>query len=453
MASIAQLKNGLKRIDFYDGAGERKSIRIGKMSMRDAEKIQTKIEELNAAKINGNSLPTDVAVWLADRPTKFYEKLVRVDLAEPRADVVNLEPFIDEYVSKQTFAQPSSKDTWRQGKLALIEFFGPDKPLAEITPGLADDFKANLQNSTIRRGKNKGKKIASMTARNRMDFAKKIFRAAFRHKLIASNPFDEMTIETTMPDMARFVTTEETEKLLDACPNQDWRTIVALARWGGLRCPSEVLSLKLSDIDWERNRILVTSPKTAHHPGKDTRTIPLFAELREPLLAASEAAPEGAIYVVDEKYRRQAWGPRGWRSTKLRTTFEKIVARAGLVQWSRLFHNLRASRQTELQEIYPSHVVCAWLGNSEKIARKHYLKVTDGHFAKATGDQVEPQEKAQRKAQRYSALPRGTAYLGATQKRENPERNENQLDRCAVVSKCDTSVPTRRWRAGPNQQR
>ena len=281
-----------------------------------------------------------------------------------------------------------------------------------------------------------------------MDFAKKIFRAAFRHKLISANPFDEMRIEATMPDMARFVTTEETEKLLDACPSQSWRTIVALCRWGGLRCPSEVLSLKLSDIDWEHNRILITSPKTAHHPGKDTRTMPLFAELREPLLAACEAAQEGAVYVVDECHRKQAMGPRGWRNMKLRATFEKIVARAGLVQWPRLFHNLRASRQTELQETYPSHVVCAWMGNSEKIAIKHYLKVTDAHFAKATGDFPEPQEKAQR----YSALPRGSACLGVTRNSENPEKNDNSLDRCTNVSKYGTSAPILRWRAPLNRQ-
>jgi len=40
--------------------------------------------------------------------------------------------------------------------------------------------------------------------------------------------------------------------------------------------------------------------------------------------------------------------------------------------------NLRSSPQTELAEIFPSHVVCAWLGNSEDVAKKHYYyHVTD----------------------------------------------------------------------------
>ena len=34
-------------------------------------------------------------------------------------------------------------------------------------------------------------------------------------------------------------------------------------------------------------------------------------------------------------------------------------------------------------ETFPAHVVCARIGNSEAIAKKHYLQVTDDHFARA----------------------------------------------------------------------
>ena len=34
-------------------------------------------------------------------------------------------------------------------------------------------------------------------------------------------------------------------------------------------------------------------------------------------------------------------------------------------------------------EIDPAHVVCGWIGNSEAVALKHYLQVTDAHFEKA----------------------------------------------------------------------
>ena len=53
----------------------------------------------------------------------------------------------------------------------------------------------------------------------------------------------------------------------------------------------------------------------------------------------------------------------------------------GLFAWPDLLKNLRKTRQTELTNHFPQHVVCAWLGNSEKVAEQHYLHVTDGHMA------------------------------------------------------------------------
>ena len=238
--------------------------------------------------------------------------------------------------------------------------------------------------------------LSSMTIRKRLQFAKKVFRAAARAKLIDENPFDDVKIEAAAPDRKHFIGPADVKKLLDACPSHDWRLIVALARWGGLRCPSEVLSLTWAGVHWpdataatsrdQNGWMQVTSPKTAHHPGKESRVVPLFPELLPELQKAFDAAPEGATYVVDERFRRGSMGPQGWRNCNLRTTFEKIVARAGLTPWPRLFHNLRSSRQTELQEIYPTHVVCAWLGNSPDIAREHYLQVTDAHFGRVAGD-------------------------------------------------------------------
>jgi integrase len=218
-----------------------------------------------------------------------------------------------------------------------------------------------------------------------------------------------------MPDRSRFITQEETAKIMEACPNLDCRLIVGLSRFGGLRCPSEVLSLRWQDIDWAADKATVTSPKTEHHPGKDTRVIPLFPEMRSILEEAFEAAPEGAVYVVDEKHRKAAMGNAGWRNCNLRTTFNKIVKRAGLTPWPRLFHNLRSSRQTELAERFPSHVVCGWLGNSEDIARKHYYQTTDAHFADAAASPMEGGAEsgarmAQNAAQRVHAANRGESH-------------------------------------------
>lgn len=62
----------------------------------------------------------------------------------------------------------------------------------------------------------------------------------------------------------------------------------------------------------------------------------------------------------------------------------KIITRAGLKPWPKLFHALRASRATELADAYPGHVAAAWLGHTQQVANKHYRQVTDDHFAQAS---------------------------------------------------------------------
>src|SRR5579862_1801407 len=65
------------------------------------------------------------------------------------------------------------------------------------------------------------------------------------------------------------------------------------------------------------------------------------------------------------------------------------MRRAGLTAWPKLFHNLRASRETEPAAEYPLHVVCTWIGNSALIAQKHYLQVTESDFLRAAGSAAE----------------------------------------------------------------
>ena len=90
-------------------------------------------------------------------------------------------------------------------------------------------------------------------------------------------------------------------------------------------------------------------------------------------------ADEGTEYVIT-RYRDA--------NANLRTQLQRIIRKAGLTPWPRLFHNLRATRQTELAECFPAHVVCAWIGNTERVAQNHYLQVTDAHFVKAVSELV-----------------------------------------------------------------
>ena len=74
------------------------------------------------------------------------------------------------------------------------------------------------------------------------------------------------------------------------------------------------------------------------------------------------------------------------KNSNLRRRFKKIVGRAGLQPWPKLFQNMRASRATELVKDFPEHVVTAWMGHSKKIAQKHYLQVTEEDYKQASSN-------------------------------------------------------------------
>ena len=99
----------------------------------------------------------------------------------------------------------------------------------------------------------------------------------------------------------------------------------------------------------------------------------------------------------------------------LRTTFTKIVARAGCKPWPRLFQNLRASCETDWVEKHPAHECAAWLGHSPAIAAAHYLQARNHHFeavvnAGRKSDAESDAATAQNRAQQASATNRKTEW-------------------------------------------
>ncbi|MDO4588199.1 MAG: tyrosine-type recombinase/integrase [Planctomycetia bacterium] len=136
-------------------------------------------------------------------------------------------------------------------------------------------------------------------------------------------------------------------KILNACPNQTWRTLTALWRIGGLRL-KEPLALTWDCVNWEKERLRVISPKTSRHAGKDERIIPLYPELRGELEKQFEEAEEGGSPYIIVENRRENY----------HSGFKRILFWAGLPEWPRLFQNMRASRDNDLIEAgYPTHVV------------------------------------------------------------------------------------------------
>ncbi len=372
MASISQLSDGKKLIQFIDAEQKRRTIRLGKVSLRQAEAVRSHIEHLVACSLLRHSIETRTAVWLSEIPAELHRRLAATGLIEARdkpkeSPEVELKTFLDKYIKiRSADVKPATATVWRRARKHLVEFFGEDKNITVITAGDCKDFRSYL----------KLRGLAENTIRRTCGVAKQFLEDAYDRELINRNPFRHRELPTSTDGNKKrqfFIDRPTTEKVLNACPNNEWRLIFSLCRYGGLRCPSELRNLKLSDVNWAEKRILVTSPKTERHEGQESRIIPLFPELEKHLLIAAEEAIEGQVNVLKTK------------TGNLRTHMQRIIEKAGVPVWPKLFQNLRSSRQTELEQEYPSYVVCAWMGNSQAIARKHYLQVIDDHFEQASG--------------------------------------------------------------------
>jgi hypothetical protein len=212
--------------------------------------------------------------------------------------------------------------------------------------------------------------------------AKQMFDHAIDKEFVDTNPFGKLKSSVVANDVrSYFVTVPEIQKALDAAPNAERRLIVASVRFAGLRTPSEIYSLKWGDIDFARAEMKITSPKTAHHKNGRSRVCPMFPVLRPFLEDAFQLAADGKTAISPDRYVVEK---NRIKSRNLSPGFIRILKRAGITPWPKLFMNLRSTRQTELENLFPTQVVCKWMGNSPQVAHKHYLKVTAEHFEQAS---------------------------------------------------------------------
>lgn len=417
MASLATNAAGRRRILFVAKDGSRKSIYLGKMPKKMAEGVAFRVEQLIASSITGHP-PDDVTNrWLNELDVKLYDKLAAVDLV-PQREIAKLAPFVDRYIDSRTDAKPNTIRNFKMARKMLVDYFGADRPLRGIKSGEGDEWRQNL----VQQG------YAEATISKWVKQARQFLKLAQRKGLVDVNPFQDLKAGSQRNEARlEFIERSRTDKVLKACPDTEWQLIIALARYGGLRTPSETVALKWSDIDWAKSRMTVPSPKTEHQ-NKPYRVVPIFPELRPYLEAAFEEAPARTVYVV-RRYRDE--------TQNLRTQFQRIIRRARVRPWERLFHNLRASRQTELADQFPLHVVTDWIGNSPDIADRHYLKTTEEHFQKAVDGAA---EWAQNTTQQAAA----SAENDSQTQNDSPSEDESLLalaGSCEQVYEC--TVPPR----------
>ena len=292
--------------------------------------------------------------------------MVGVGLLDAVPDTMTVAELIEKFLAEAD-VKPKTRDAYQQTTKSLMKSRGAKKMIDKLTSADADTWRKEC----VAEG------LAKATIAKRTNVAKTIFKKAVKLGIIKASPFEDLKVGSQVnSERSFYVSREVISEVLEQCPNIQWRAIVGLTRYAGLRCPSELQQLKWSDIDWSKKLLTVRSPKTEHHAGHAVRMVPVSEELQPILFELFEMATEGDVLLFPKLV-----GSSG----NLRTSFHKIIERAGHKPWPRLFQNLRGSCETDWVDDYPSHQVASWLGHSPSIAARHYLKHKDLHVQAATG--------------------------------------------------------------------
>lgn len=276
---------------------------------------------------------------------------------------------------KSTDKADNTVAKYQDGKANLVGYFTADRRTDSITAGDADLFR-----DWLRREGNRltGGPLALTTVTNRCKLASQFFEAAERRGWIAKNPFADMRGWHTVGDSHEWVDAQTVNELIASTTDLELRLTIALARYGGLRIPSELRELRWEwwNPDPKAPTLTILAPKTKRFLNRKWKQLPVFPEIEPHLTALYDAAPEGSEYVFS-RFREIT-------SAAIRGRFERLCLRQGVALWGDMWMSMRSTRYTELLDSgFPEHVVTKWLGHCKRIAQKHYGQVTKDHVSRA----------------------------------------------------------------------
>lgn len=344
---------------------------LGRVTKRQAEMVLRHVESLVASRAAGLPLDESSAKWLTKVGDRLLGGLERAGLVEGGA---RLGAVVERYKAmKRKAVKPSTMARLEQAMRAVVDELGEGRRMAAVTEAEAIDLRAKM----IERG------LAEATIRKQCQDMRGLWDYAVKAKLVTENPFVAVPVSAVAREDHVHVDRAASLAVLDELPNARWRALWALARWGGLRVPSEPRELKIGDVVLrgaaEEGLPTMTVTDVKRSRGKATtqrtRVVPLFEEVEGPLAAAIAELPAGEERVFP-------WLV-GMQGDSVRKPLIKAIKRAGLTVWPDLWRNVRSTRERELHDYLPADVASTIMGNTEAVAKRHYLRMTEANLRRA----------------------------------------------------------------------
>lgn len=370
---------------FVQPSGNRRSIYLGKITKKAAENVQKHIDRLLALNHVGQPPDSSIEEWLALCEPAFRLKLRESGLIA-RWSVPTDPPAIgslwDTYLANRIDLAPSTLKGFKTAKIHVVAFF-QDRRICDISVGDAKQFALEMEH-----------KHSSAHAKKIVERLKQVLQNAVDFRLIKENPFDQVAIRSKLDKTrSHYLAEADATEILENFSTAQGRAIFVLARFAGLRIPHEPLSLKWHNIDFTKHRISIPAgTKTG------ARIVPMVPIVYRHLIDLAELRDRSEwVFSTGRASAATTW--RKW--------LESAIVLSNKTQWPKLWHNLRASCRTDWEEQFSSHVCDAWLGHSLRVAKDHYLQVTDDHWKKAIELETpkKPREKPKDAARIKHAAP------------------------------------------------
>lgn len=358
------------KLVWHDADKRRRSIRLGAMPKKTAEQFKVRFEELLGVLRGRGSIPAPIQSWIDSLPEVLQERLARADMIKVR-ERWTLGKLCDAYLESRSNVADATKVRDKQVVNRLLGYFGRDRLLESITVQDAEQWRKRLAADGNQRDE-KRNELADNTVRRRTGVARQVFSTAIRWGHLSSNPFDGLatTVRANMERRA-FIPWDDVLLVIEQAPSIQWKTLIAFVRLTGCRVPSELQGLRWADIDLAGRSIIIRSPKTAHHGGDHVmRSVPMFPELVPFISRLADAVGPGVDVPLSCSVFPMACDP----AVNLRTQLTRMIVKAKLIPWPKLFVNLRSSRETELLAAYPAADVCRWMGHSPAVAARFYAQ-------------------------------------------------------------------------------
>lgn len=373
MATLNRKQSGCWSIQYDLQNGRRKTLTLPRRFDESiAKEFRAAVDDLLYYRNNGLDYRTEkkkLRTWIENADPLIREKLAAHGLIKILQRHTSKELW-RAFLEQKNDVTEGTIATYENAERRFFEFFKTEDLISDLSKLQMLEWKDFLL-----------KELAEATVAGTLAKAKAVFEWAVEKKWLEASPLDKVEkCSYRNEDNDRFVTMEEYGGLLDKAICQEWRTIIALARIGGMRAPSEVLRLKWSDVDLKAGSFYVRklpAKSSRNRKGTRDRKVPLFPELRKELEALRDRDKGKKPEFVINRYR----DPK----TNLGTRITEIAKSAGVGPIPRPFDNMRASRSTEIDREYGPKAESLWIGHSAKTAFKHYLMVLEEDFARAAG--------------------------------------------------------------------